>query len=42
MIMKLDKSITPEWLNSFLIAHRQGSLNLCICLDLKQLDNAMV
>ena len=43
-ITKLDKSITPEWLNSFVITHRQGSPNLPlhICLDLTLLNDAIV
>ena len=31
-ITKLDKSIVPEWLNSFVITHRQGSPNLPLIL----------
>ena len=43
-IMKLDKSIAPEWLNSFVITHRQGSPNLplCICLDPTLPNDALV
>ena len=43
-ITKLDKSIAPEWLNSFVITHRQGSPNLPlhICLDLTPLNDAIV
>ena len=43
-ITKLDKSIAPEWLNSFVITHRQGSPNLplCICLDPTPLNDAIV
>ena len=43
-ITKLDKSIAPEWLNSFVITHRQGSpdLLLCMCLDLTPLNDAIV
>ena len=43
-IMKLDKSIIPEWLNSFVITHRQGSPNLPlrICLDPTLLNDAIV
>ena len=43
-ITKLDKSVVPEWLNSFVITHRQGSPNLPlrICLDLTPLNDAIV
>ena len=43
-ITKLDKSIAPEWLNSFVITHRQGSPNLplLICLDPTPLNDAIV
>ena len=43
-ITKLDKSIAPEWLNSFVITHRQGSPNLPlrICLDPTPLNDAIV
>ena len=43
-ITKLDKSVAPEWLNSFVITHRQGSPNLPlhICLDLTPLNDAIV
>ena len=43
-ITKLDKSVAPEWLNSFVITHRQGSPNfpLHICLDLTPLNDAIV
>ena len=32
-ITKLDKSVAPEWLNSYVIAHRQNYPSLHICLD---------
>ena len=43
-ITKLDKSVAPEWLNSFVITHRQGSPNLLlhICLDSTPLNDAIV
>ena len=43
-ITKLDKSVAPEWLNSFEITHRQGSPNLPlhICLDPTPLNDAIV
>ena len=43
-ITKLDKSVVPEWLNSFVITHRQGSPNLPlhICLDPTPLNDAIV
>ena len=41
-ITKLDKSITPEWLNSFVITHRQGDPRLHICLDPKTLNGSIV
>ena len=41
-IIKLNKSIAPEWLNSFVIAHRQGSPQLCICFDPTPLNSTIV
>ena len=43
-ITKLDKSVAPEWLNSLVITHRQGSPNLPlhICLDPTPLNDAIV
>ena len=41
-ITRLDKSIASEWLNSFVIAHRQSDSRLHICLDSKPLNGAIV
>ena len=41
-ITKLDKSVAPEWFNSFVIAHRQGDPKLHICLDPKPLNGAII
>ena len=42
MITKLDKNVAPEWLNSFVITHKQGSPRLRICLDPTPLNESIV
>ena len=43
MITKLDKNVAPQWLNSFVITHKQGSPRLQICLDhLRPLNESIV